>query len=176
MRETGQGRLHLQQEAEANRFAIELLAPDYLVAPHLSGDPDLRDAQRMRDRLDVSLEASIRRMIELRHEPLAAVWSHKGRVRYSVRSNGFPFVTCKKGDRVPQTSLAFRAIQSGTYGFTGLCETQALAWTNYPDLEIREQTRLTNNRHTVTLLWAERPDEDDSDDGGLPEIGMPRFR
>ena len=67
---------------------LELLAPAYLMASGLSEEPDLRDAQRLRDHLDVSLEACLRRMIECRSEALAAVWSHEGRVRYFVRVAG----------------------------------------------------------------------------------------
>jgi len=77
------------RKPKANRFAIEILAPKSLIEPVLSSDPDLRDAQRLRDRLDVSLEAGLRRMIEIREEPLAAIWSTNGRVRYSVNRPGF---------------------------------------------------------------------------------------
>ncbi|TMV09113.1 hypothetical protein FGK63_08360 [Ruegeria sediminis] len=64
-------------KTEANSFAIVLLAPPSLFDPHLSGDPDLRDAQRARDSLDVRLEACTRRLLERRPEPLAAVLSYR---------------------------------------------------------------------------------------------------
>lgn len=61
------------RKSEANRFTVELLAPPPMVDGHLSKDPDLRDAQRMRNELDVSLAACVRRMLDRRDEPLAAI-------------------------------------------------------------------------------------------------------
>jgi hypothetical protein len=131
----------------------------------------------MRDHLDLSLEACIRRIIDLHHEPLAAVWSLEGRVRYSVRSKRFPFVTRAWGQSLPQTTPAFRAIATGARGFTEMVETHGLAWTSRPDLVLREQTRIGGKGHAVTLLWADLPEErDEDDDGGLPELGLPGFR
>lgn len=175
MRETRHGRRERRQESEANRFAIELLVPPGLVVKHLSQDPDLRDAQRMRDALEVSLEASIRRMIERRDEPLAGIWSHKGHVRYLVRNDRFPFVTLDRGNRLPQATKAFRAVTNGRHGFTGFVESPAMAWTGRAGREILEQTRVGRDGHAVTLLWADQPD-DDEDDSGIPELTMPKFR
>ena len=42
MRETRDGRRHLRQKTQANQFAIKLLAPDYLMEPFYSDDPDLQ--------------------------------------------------------------------------------------------------------------------------------------
>ena len=126
----------------------------------------------MRDHLDHSLEACVRRMIERRDEPLAAVWSHQGRVRYVARGAGFPFVPLNKGDRLPQITQAFRVVANARQGFTEFTETHSQAWTNRPDLTLFEQTRLTRGGHAVTLLWAEMPDEGGEDD--LPELDMPR--
>lgn len=152
LREPREGRRDLRQESEANRFAIELLAPPSLVEGHLSQEPDLRDAQSMRNELDVSLEACVRRRIDHREEPLAAVWTHQGRVRYSVRDRSFPFVTLNSGDRLPQTTHAFRAITNAKLGFTEFSETHCLAWISRPELELFEQTRLSHDGHAVTLL------------------------
>lgn len=178
LRETHEGKQHVRQESEANRFAIEVLAPTSQVRPFLNDPPDLRAAQKMRDRLDISLEAGIRRLIELHDEPLAAVWSKDGRIRYSVPSRRFPYVTRTKGHSLPQTTPAFRAIAAGKRGFTEMVETHGLAWTSWPDLTLREQTRVGDKGHAVTLLWADLPEarEERDDDGGLPELGTPRFR
>lgn len=81
MRETREGKQHILQETQANQFAIGLLAPARLTSLVLSGDVDLQDAQILRDELDISLKACVRRMVEVRSEPLAAVWSRHGRVR-----------------------------------------------------------------------------------------------
>ena len=174
MRETRAGRQNLKQETQANQFAISLLTPVSMVTPLLSPDPDLRDAQIMRDHLDVSLEACLRRMIAHRDEPLAAIWSHQGRVRYSIKGGGFPFVALKSGDQIPKGSSAHRAITSGKAGFTGFADTHPYPWTSRTNLELHEQTRVAANGHAVTLLWADIPEENDDD--GLAELGMPEFR
>ena len=174
MRETRDGRQHLRQETQANQFAIELLAPDYLMEPIYSDDPDLRDAQRLRDHLDVSLEACVRRMVDRRDEPLAAVWSNNGAVRYFAKGTNFPFVALSRGDRIPQTSAAHRAVANGQSLFTQFAEAAPYPWTGRSNLELYEQTRVANKGHAVTLLWAELPE--DEEDGGLDELGMPGFR
>lgn len=176
MRETREGRRGLRQEAQANQFAIGLLAPRYLVDPLLSRDPNLKDAQRMSALLNMSLEACVRHLLDVHTEPLAAVWSYKGRIRYFVRSLAFPFVTCKAKSSLPQISAAFRAVSNGRPGYTEVQETHALAWTDRPDLELYEQTRVSETGHAVTLLWAVTPDEDDAADDGRPELDMPHFR
>ncbi len=175
LRETRLGRQHLRQESEANGFAINLLAPSGLVMPHLSRAPDLKDGMRLRKHLDLSLEACVRRMVELRDDVLAAVWSYKGAVRYTVRNPRFPFVSLKRGDLLPKATPAFRTITEGQPGMTGFTETHGIAWTRRPELDLFEQTRLGKSGHAVTLLWAELPDDDDEDDL-LPELGAPRFR
>lgn len=176
LRETREGRQHVRQESEANQFAIAVLAPARMVAPFLTDPPDLRQAMAIRTQLTISLEASLRRMINLFDERLAAIWSHEGRVRYLVKSTGFPFLICEKGYALPKGTAAFRAIASGQRGVTRMVETSPLAWTNRPDTEIWEQTRVGKNGHAVTLLWADLPDEDEDDDRGLPELGLPGFR
>ncbi|MFZ3585089.1 ImmA/IrrE family metallo-endopeptidase [Loktanella sp. DJP18] len=176
MRETQEGRRDLRQETQANQFAIGLLAPGYLVNPLLSPDPDLRDAQRLSALLDISLEACVRHLLEIRPEPLAAVWSYKGRIRYFGKSSAFPFVTCKAKLLLPQTSAACRAVSNGTPGYTEVQATHATAWTSQPDLDLYEQTRVSKTGHAVTLFWADTINEDDSTDDGHPELDMPKFR
>jgi Zn-dependent peptidase ImmA (M78 family) len=177
MRETREGPRELRQEAEANRFAIELLAPPAMFDRHLSRDPDLRDAQHLSRALDLSGEACIPRMVERRDETLAAIWSHEGRVRYSVRGEGFPYLALKKNDPLPKITRAFQVVSKGDRGITAFRETHAAAWTRRPEIELFEQTRVGRDRHAVTLLWADLPPyADDEDDGRLPELGAPGFR
>jgi hypothetical protein len=114
-------------------------------------------------------------MVDRRNEPLAAVWSHDGTVRYFAKSADFPFVALSRGDRIPQTSAAHRAIANGQSGFTQFAEADPHPWTGRSNLELFEQTRVAPSGHAVTLLWAELS-EDDNDDGGLKELGIPVFR
>ena len=176
MRETREDRQDRKQEAQANRFAIDLLAPQVFVDRLLSRASDLRDAQRLRDALDISLEAAVRRMIDCRDEALAAVFSKDGCVRYTVRGDGFPWIDLKKGDPLPRISAAHRAVANAQPGFTELVETPSIAWTSRQDVGLWEQSRVGGNGTAITLLEADVPDVDDADDGGLAELGQPRFR
>lgn len=176
MRETREMRREFRQEAEANHFAIELLAPRYLVSDLLAKDLDLRNAQRVTDLLDISLEASVRRMLDLRPEPLAAVWSYGGRIRYFVKTPAFPFLTREAKAPLPPLSASARAVSNGKQGFTELQETHSIVWTSQPDLDLYEQTRVSNTGHAITLLWADLPDDENDTDGSRPELGMPAFR
>jgi Zn-dependent peptidase ImmA (M78 family) len=54
---------HLRQEIEANRFAIELLAPHSRMAPFLRGAADLEHVLRAADKLDLSKQAAARRYV-----------------------------------------------------------------------------------------------------------------
>ena len=176
MRETREGQQLQRQEAQANRFAIELLAPWTFVDRHLSRTPDLRDALRMRSDLGISLEAAVRRIIGRRDERLSAVVSKYGRVRYKGRRDGFPWVALTKGDALPRISAAHRAVSKDKTGFTEMTETPSLTWTGRPDLNLWEQTRVGKNGTAITLLEADTPDLDGEDDnGGLAELGRPGF-
>ena len=88
---------HVRQEAEANRFAIELLAPEQLVRPLLADIPDLAVVNAMSDRLHLSREACARRYVELSPHPMAVVFSKDGVVRYSQKGRHFPFAVPRSG-------------------------------------------------------------------------------
>ena len=176
MRETGEGRRHIRQEAQANQFAIGLLAPTQLFDPILSADPDLRDAQRARNQLDISLEACVRRMVDRRPERLAAVWTKDCQIRYVHRPNDFPWINRNPKEMIAKSTPAYRAISNGTGGFSEFSEAPAIAWIDRPDLELHEQTRVGKDGHAVTLLRVVTPDEDDNQAGGPTELSVPRFR
>lgn len=154
LRETRDEDLHLRQESEANRFAIELLAPPALFDPHLSAKPDLRDAVHLRDHLNISLEASVRRMINRRAERLAAVWSHEGKVRYVVSVKRFPYIPLEREDALPQEVHASHVIATVRPKVTAFAGTPCQAWTRRSTPDLFEQTRLAPHGHAVTLLWA----------------------
>jgi hypothetical protein len=89
-----------RQEAEANRFAIELLAPRRLMRPYLRGVPDLAKVVILSAEFGLSREAGARRYVELHHHPAALVFTAEGVVRYIERSPAFPFVSCRSGQRL----------------------------------------------------------------------------
>lgn len=145
---------HQCQEQEANRFAIDLLAPTHLVAPFLERPPDICEAMEMRKLLEISLEAAIRCMIDRSNQTLAAVWSQGDKVRYVVRARAFPRLKAWGGCQLPIGTAASQAITQGAKCVTQMTGTQAAAWIENPDIELFEQTRIGRDGHSVTLLWA----------------------
>ena len=92
---------HNKQEAEANRFAIELLAPERLVRPFLLTSPDLGAVVSLGDALWLSREASARRYVEHHPVPIVVVFSRNGIVRYSQAGQGFRHRLPASGRHVP---------------------------------------------------------------------------
>lgn len=167
---------HRKQEAEANQFAINLLAPESIMRTCLAQDPDLRPIQNLSDHLDLSREATLRRYIDLSDKPVAAIWTGHGRIRTAKRNDAFPWICRGSGDALSDLTQAWWAIRNGTPGYTDIVESPAVAWTDREGVEIYEQTRVGRDGHAVTLLWADLPHDDDADEGGPTEIGMPEFR
>jgi hypothetical protein len=177
LREGREDNQHRIQETQANQFAAEILCPTEAVSRTMSAEPDLRDGERLRDTFDVSVEAAVRRLVDVHDEPLAAIWSKDGQIRYFAKSHDFPFLTCKPKTRLPKDSPAARAVARGARGVTALVDAPPNAWTDQPDIEILEQTRVGNSGHAVTLLWMTiGPDADDEGNELPPELRQPRFR
>jgi hypothetical protein len=81
---------HLQQELEANAFAIEVLAPRRALSTLIGKPAELDHALALVKRFDISREAAIRRYVALHPECLAVVFSRNGQVRYVEKSDSFP--------------------------------------------------------------------------------------
>ena len=97
---------HILQERQANRFAIELLAPRHWIKAWLRGIPDLAQVVAMAQTFGISREASARRYNDLLERPTAIVFTHDNRVRYTQRDNGFPVLAVRHGDAAPVTPPA----------------------------------------------------------------------
>ena len=89
------------QEAEANRFAIEILAPRTRCRVFLNGDADIAEVLAIVTEFEISREAAARRYVELHGEPITAVFTKDRRLVYSVRSDGCPVLSVRKGDLLP---------------------------------------------------------------------------
>jgi Zn-dependent peptidase ImmA (M78 family) len=117
---------HYRQEAEANRFAIELLAPPQLVRPHMGGIP----------------------YVELHRQPTALVFSAEGVVRYVARHSDFPFVSLQRGQRLPSLSLP-----GGEAGLSAHAEGDPRDWLARSDLgPLILQTLSQREGYGMTLL------------------------
>ncbi|WP_308515744.1 ImmA/IrrE family metallo-endopeptidase [Sphingomonas flavescens] len=96
-----------RKEAEANKFAAELLMPAAKVKSRFASlEPDLVEVARLADAFDVSKGAMLRRYIDLHPAELAAVVLQWNRVVAIYRPNTFPWIEAKIGQLVPVDSIA----------------------------------------------------------------------
>lgn len=163
MREPHAAMRRARQEAEANRFAIALLAPDYKTAPFLAEQPGIEVIRRMGKALDVSLEAAARTLIEAHDEPLAAIFCKDGRIRYQLRNDRFPWLSREARASISSLSPTARYLGSGQSGISKTIEVAPALWTNREIPELFEQVRIGRDGHSLTLLWATLPEEEAED-------------
>lgn len=139
---------HVTQEIEANRFAIELLAPPQLMRPYLRGIPDLAKVLSLARALELSREACARRYVEMLEQPSALILSADGVVRYVDRHREFPFVACQRGQRSP--ALPAPADESG---LSAHVEADARDWLARPASgSLVAQTLTQRAGYSITLL------------------------
>ncbi len=140
--------LHARQETEANRFAIELLAPARLVGPYLDDASNLRSIIAMADCLDISREASARRYVELHRQDVAVVFSKDGKVRYVAYGPRCPLAALWAGcgvDVVPR--------REGLSGLSNGIAAEPGKWFGHPIPEsLIIQTFHQQDGYAMTLL------------------------
>lgn len=150
---------HFRQEAEANAFAIELLAPRHLVRPHLSSAPDLTGVLAMAEDLDISREAAARRYVELHGDTLAVVFSRHGRCLYTVRAGDCPPLLVARDTALPEVPAV-----AGATGLSTAEEADAADWLiNGNRFELVVQTLHQQDGHATTLLRVCDADGDEHD-------------
>jgi len=150
---------HMRQEAEANTFSIELLAPQKRVEQFLGDDADLERVLALAIEFDISKEAAARRYIALHQETLAVVFSKDSRFSYVVRANGFPWLYLRKGSPMP-----FLPPPNGNGSLSAIEVADPEDWLEQPNVtSLTVQTLHQQDGYALTLLWAETADEDDLD-------------
>lgn len=148
--------LRLQQEREANTFAIEVLTPRRLLARHLTPSAELDHVLEVGRRFDISREAAARRYVALHDECLAVVFSRDGRVRYIEKAEGFPRTSVWSGDPLP-----VGPVLQGT-SLTSLDEVDPADWLVRTDRHaLFAQTLVQEDGFAITLLVAEGAEEVD---------------
>lgn len=144
--------VHRQQEAEANLFAIELLAPASLVAPHLRRLPDLENILAMTKAFDISKAAAARRYVQLHTATIAVVFAKDGCFGYIEKSPGFPFLPFERNQHLPllpsvgQEQSTSEMIEGDAVDW-GLARHQASLWV---------QVLPQENGHSIILLHLEQ--------------------
>lgn len=163
---------HVRQEAEANAFAIELLAPRDRLKPYLNCAPELAIVRQMASDLDISREAAARRYVELHDQTLAVVFCADGKFNYASRKEGFPSLCLRQGQ---QLSLAGIGTEREISLFD---EVDAADWLNRPEsVKLSAQTLFQQRGFSTTLLRIHDSEEDEElDDTYERFTGLQRRR
>jgi len=91
---------HYKQEAEANTFAIELLAPAKRMKFYTRSDASLKHVLTLAKEFEISKEAAARRYVQFHGETLAIVFSKDNCMLYTDRAAGFPWIGLAKNQRL----------------------------------------------------------------------------
>lgn len=157
-----------RMEVEANRFAANMLMPAKLFQSDLSRSiaPDLTVLLHLAEKYDTSKEATARRFCNLVDTPSAAVFSKDGTFRYAVRGQGFPFISLRKGDPIPNGTLTARF--TGNEGdVSDLDMVDGHWWVDaepYCNRQLLEQTLVQVDGFRLTLLQHDEDDMEEADE------------
>ncbi|MBC7103403.1 MAG: ImmA/IrrE family metallo-endopeptidase [Parvibaculum sp.] len=149
MREQGNSTQHAIQEAQANRFAIELLAPRRLIGSYLRDVPDFEAVRFMHARFDISKAAAARRYAELHDEDLTVVFSRHGVIDYAVKPPSPPNSALWRGRTLP-VQIEQRPGQASPW-----IDADPTDWNLSPGRSVRVQTLQQNGGYAMTLVHAQ---------------------
>ncbi len=151
---------HRRQEAEANAFAIELLAPLTLTVSYLLGPPDLQNVWSMFQNLKISKAAAARRYVSLHDQCLALVFSHQNKFMFADRNPEFPWIDLTEGQSLPNLPAA-----SDDTAISDIEEGDHQDWFSnpYPG-ELLVQTLYQQDDYAITLLQLSGETDDDKAD------------
>lgn len=142
---------HRQQEAEANRFAIELLAPARFIQPYLRRLPDLDHVLAIRSALQISKAAAVRRYVSLHEKKVAAIFARDGAFNYVERASGFPYLAFQPLEPLP----ALPPSPSGG-GVSEMIETDPQGWhLRSASGELACQILTQERGYAIVLLYLE---------------------
>lgn len=157
--ETGAVDIARRMEAEANRFAAELLMPAKRIRSNLkSRQPDLAEIVRLADEFEVSKAAMARSYVEAHRETLALLVVRDGKIAQAHRPDGFPWIAPKIKDAVPQGSIFYEEpLRPGELSTMEECDPEVwLGMTATRKVEIlSEQVLAQREGWAMILLHAE---------------------
>ncbi|PTX57402.1 uncharacterized protein DUF955 [Litoreibacter ponti] len=163
---------HQRQESEANKFAIELLAPKDRFHGFLKTDPDLEHIREAAGELDISKEATARRYLDLSDAMMAMVFHRHGKLRYFDKTKGFPFLPLVRNAAIPATVAEAR----GPDPVTTLVEADPKDWFDGPPgAALWVQTLFQKKGYGTTMLLLDDDGFGYEDDGNEPEDTFKRY-
>lgn len=150
-------------EAEANRFAAQLLMPPSRVRKAIGhSGSTLESLVALAKDFAVSKEAMARTWVDAHREPVSVIIVQNGHILRFYRSEDFPWLTARYGERLPEGSIAEQhGDLPGSYSATE--EVEPDIWFGDRDaartLSLTEQVLSQQNGYALVLLQAEL-DED----------------
>lgn len=146
---------HYRQEAEANQFAAEILMPFERVKRRLNAEPNLEHVLSISHEFGVSKEAAARHYGSRNGDTVAILFIRNGLLRYSVKSEEFPWVKIGREQAVPHVPKP----RPGSK-LSHIDEDDILNWVDLParhefDEEIKVQALYQENGFGMVLLVAE---------------------
>lgn len=171
-------RAQVRVEAEANRFATELLMPVGEFRKRMGkAGPDLERLQHLTVDFGVSKLAAARRIVEL-SEQCALVVSHLDRIEYVVRSDSAPFLLVGKGQALPPDSISKRYTGGQ---LSALDDVEPCTWLKSAPRDgavLYEQVLVQLAGRKLTLLVYDTSECDDEEDEEINARARfePRFR
>lgn len=152
-----------KMEAEANRFAAQLLMPARRILTNLrSREPDLREIIHLAKDFNVSKAAMARSYIDAHRAILALVVLRDGRLDQVYKPDGFPWIAPSIGAPVPPDSIANdRSLSVGHISEMKECDPETwLSESATRNVEVlSEQVMVQTGGWVSVLLYAEMPDE-----------------
>lgn len=148
------------KEVEANRFAIELLAPKKHINKLLNSytEPDIEQIFTINSQFKISKEAAARRFIECTDHNVAVIFGKSDIVRYVMKTEDFPYISLNKGNTVPaHISMQIKDKEAGDV-IDWFCVDPDYFLSNLRDshnMELYCQTSLQKNSFHISLLSLE---------------------
>jgi hypothetical protein len=147
---------HLRQEKEANRFAIELLAPGRLLRKHLRRLPELERVVEIASELEISKTAAARCYVDRHGETLAALFLRHDRFIYAHRGPSFPWLPFNRDQPIP----TLPALPTGS-NLSEMVEADPEDWLGVGGFgELALQVLRQEDGHAIILLHIARAAED----------------
>lgn len=139
---------HLRQETQANRFAVELLAPKYKFNPFLDAVADLQAVDQLSQSLRMSKEATARRFVEVFPDATAVLFHTNDRLRYFDKHDDIPSFRISKGHQMPMLPQINSSSQ-----LTEIEPTDPSEWFWKPEgIQMTAQTLYQQDGFGMTLL------------------------
>jgi Zn-dependent peptidase ImmA (M78 family) len=145
------------EEAEANRFAANLLMPkSWIPAATWKKDPEFNVTAGLAKDFKTTLTAATRRYVELATHAVVLVFSQNGTIHWSLKSPRAKSLFLERAVSVPANSLTRECIDQGENAGAGQVEPDAWFpdWHFDDDSEVFEDVRIsTTYGWAMTILW-----------------------